>query len=38
VKQFLAANPLFKLENERQLLPFADHVDGAFVARLQKTN
>ena len=34
VKQFLAANPNFKLETERQLLPFADGVDGAFVARL----
>ena len=35
VKQFLAANPSFKLEAERQLLPFADGVDGAYVARLK---
>jgi len=35
VKQFLAANPNFKLEAERQLLPFADGVDGAYVARLK---
>jgi len=24
----------FKLESERELLPFADNVDGAYVARL----
>jgi 16S rRNA (cytosine967-C5)-methyltransferase len=35
VKEFLAANPNFKLETERQLLPFADNVDGAYVARLK---
>ncbi|HEX7571135.1 MAG TPA: RsmB/NOP family class I SAM-dependent RNA methyltransferase, partial [Verrucomicrobiae bacterium] len=35
VKQFLAANAGFKLESERQLLPFADNVDGAYVARLK---
>jgi 16S rRNA (cytosine967-C5)-methyltransferase len=34
VKQFLAAHPGFKLETERQLLPFADGVDGAYVAKL----
>lgn len=37
VKQFLAAHAGFKLETERQLLPFADHVDGAYVARLVMT-
>ena len=36
VQQFLAAQPQFKLETERQLLPFADSADGAFVARLRK--
>jgi 16S rRNA (cytosine967-C5)-methyltransferase len=36
VQQFLAAQPKFKLENERQLLPFADSVDGAYVARLRR--
>ena len=35
VKEFLATNPNFKLETERQLLPFADNVDGAYVARLK---
>jgi 16S rRNA (cytosine967-C5)-methyltransferase len=36
VKEFLAAHSDFKLENERELLPFADMVDGAYVARLTK--
>lgn len=36
VKQFLAGNNGFALETERQLLPFADGVDGAYVARLKK--
>jgi 16S rRNA (cytosine967-C5)-methyltransferase len=36
VKQFLAAQPGFKLERERQLLPFADGVDGAYVAKLTR--
>jgi 16S rRNA (cytosine967-C5)-methyltransferase len=36
IKEFLAAHPDFKLELERELLPFTDNVDGAFVARLQK--
>jgi len=35
VKSFLAVDPNFKLESERQLLPFADNVDGAYVARLK---
>jgi 16S rRNA (cytosine967-C5)-methyltransferase len=34
VKEFLREHKSFKLENERQLLPFADGVDGAFVAKL----
>jgi 16S rRNA (cytosine967-C5)-methyltransferase len=34
VKQFLREQRNFKLESERELLPFADNVDGAFVARL----
>ena len=34
VKQFLAAEAGFRLERERRLRPFADGVDGAFVARL----
>lgn len=36
VKQFLVTQPSFKLERERQLLPFTDGVDGAYVARLKK--
>jgi 16S rRNA (cytosine967-C5)-methyltransferase len=35
VTQFLATQPGFKLERERQLLPFVDGVDGAYVARLR---
>ena len=35
VKEFLAANTSFKLESERQLLPFVDNVDGAYVACLK---
>ncbi|HEX7471150.1 MAG TPA: 16S rRNA (cytosine(967)-C(5))-methyltransferase RsmB [Verrucomicrobiae bacterium] len=36
VKQFLSEHAHFKLEHERELLPFTDNVDGAFVARLRK--
>jgi 16S rRNA (cytosine967-C5)-methyltransferase len=36
VKQFLAAQPQFKLENEQELLPFLDAVDGAYTAVLVK--
>jgi 16S rRNA (cytosine967-C5)-methyltransferase len=38
VKGFLATHTHFKLETERQLLPFADGVDGAYVAKLKHTN
>lgn len=34
--QFLRESAGFKLERQRELLPFADGVDGAFVARLSK--
>jgi 16S rRNA (cytosine967-C5)-methyltransferase len=34
VREFLAAQPQFKLESERDLLPFRDGVDGAYVAKL----
>jgi 16S rRNA (cytosine967-C5)-methyltransferase len=34
VKAFLAAHPQFRLESERDLLPFRDGVDGAYVAKL----
>jgi len=35
VKEFLRAHAGFKLESERELLPFANSVDGAYVARLK---
>ena len=38
VKEFLSQQPGFTLERERELLPFADGVDGAFVARLKQTH
>ena len=34
VKQFLAGHAGFKVEYERELLPFTDGVDGAYVAKL----
>ena len=36
IQQFLASHPQLKLEHERELLPFRDGVDGAYVARLRK--
>ena len=36
VKEFLSGHADFKLESERELLPFVDNVDGAFVAALVK--
>jgi len=35
VRQFLEEHPAFELEGERQLLPFAEGVDGAYVAALR---
>ncbi|HKI69788.1 MAG TPA: RsmB/NOP family class I SAM-dependent RNA methyltransferase, partial [Verrucomicrobiae bacterium] len=35
ISRFLAGHLNFKLERQRELLPFADGVDGAYVARLQ---
>jgi hypothetical protein len=32
----MATHPMFKLESERELLPFRDGVDGAYVARLRQ--
>jgi 16S rRNA (cytosine967-C5)-methyltransferase len=32
VQEYLRTHPAFKLEHERELLPFTDNVDGAFVA------
>lgn len=36
-RDFLAKHADFKLKRERQLLPFADGMDGAYVARLRKS-
>ena len=36
VKEFLATHPDFNLERERELLPFIDGVDGAYVATLRR--
>jgi 16S rRNA (cytosine967-C5)-methyltransferase len=36
VRRFLEHQPAFELENERQLLPFIEGVDGAFVATLRR--
>ncbi|MGP8052992.1 MAG: 16S rRNA (cytosine(967)-C(5))-methyltransferase RsmB [Limisphaerales bacterium] len=36
VTQFLSDHADFKLESERELLPFVDNADGAFVAALVK--
>jgi 16S rRNA (cytosine967-C5)-methyltransferase len=35
VRRFLEKHPAFRLENERQLLPFIEGVDGAYVATLR---
>ena len=37
VDGFLAGQPDFRLERERTLFPFIEGVDGAYVARLQRT-
>ena len=36
VKTFLSENATFQLQHERQLLPFTDGVDGAYVARITR--
>ncbi len=36
VGKFLESHPDFKLENERELLPFNEGVDGAYVAKLRR--
>jgi 16S rRNA (cytosine967-C5)-methyltransferase len=35
IERFLEEHKLFKLEIQRELLPFVDGVDGAFVAKLK---
>jgi 16S rRNA (cytosine967-C5)-methyltransferase len=34
IREFLSAHPNLRLDFERELLPFADGVDGAYVARM----
>jgi 16S rRNA (cytosine967-C5)-methyltransferase len=34
IAEFLTGHPQFRLEKERELIPFVDAVDGAYVARL----
>jgi 16S rRNA (cytosine967-C5)-methyltransferase len=36
IEQFFSEHTGFHLDNQRELLPFADAVDGAYVARLSK--
>ena len=38
VQAFLAEHSQYKLERERELLPFVEGVDGAYVARLLRVN
>jgi 16S rRNA (cytosine967-C5)-methyltransferase len=37
VQQFLGEHSGFKLDRERELLPFSDGVDGAYVAKIRRT-
>ena len=37
IQKFLSSHPDFRLDLERELLPFRDQVDGAYIARLIKT-
>jgi 16S rRNA (cytosine967-C5)-methyltransferase len=36
VEEFVATHSGFRLESARELIPFVDGVDGAYVARLRK--
>jgi 16S rRNA (cytosine967-C5)-methyltransferase len=36
VQEFLSSEPAFQLEGQRELIPFTDATDGAYVARLSK--
>jgi 16S rRNA (cytosine967-C5)-methyltransferase len=36
IAEFLSSQPGFRSENERELVPFVEGVDGAYVARLRK--
>ncbi len=36
IKAFLSEHPQFQLQRERELIPFTDGVDGAYVAKLKR--
>jgi 16S rRNA (cytosine967-C5)-methyltransferase len=36
IQEFLSSRPDFQLETERELVPFADGVDGAYAARMKR--
>jgi 16S rRNA (cytosine967-C5)-methyltransferase len=36
IEQFLREQPDFRLADQRELLPFVDGVDGAYIARLER--
>ena len=36
IREFLARELWFQLETQRELIPFTDEIDGAYVARLSK--
>ncbi len=38
LRSFLSGHPEFKLDQERELLPFEQGVDGAYVGRLRSSN
>ena len=38
IQEFLSGRPEFRLEAERELVPFKEKVDGAHVARLRRTD
>jgi 16S rRNA (cytosine967-C5)-methyltransferase len=36
VQEFLSGEPAFRLEGQRELVPFADGTDGAYVAKISR--
>jgi 16S rRNA (cytosine967-C5)-methyltransferase len=38
VQEFLGGEPGFRLEGQRELIPFADQTDGAYVAKITKVH
>jgi 16S rRNA (cytosine967-C5)-methyltransferase len=37
MERFIKEHPTFKLERERELLPFAENLDGAYVAKIKRS-